>query len=124
MAGHPMIRGRLPEFRNDLATDWFGIGATRMKGATGRYMDRAGRVTLEARGREASLGVRHRHCFQQNLGIGMNGAMGEALPGRQLYQASQVHNGDAGTDITDDTQVMRDKEIGQPQTFLQRLEQV
>ena len=61
---------------------------------------------------------------QQQLGVGVLGAVQQRLFGAQFDQLAGVHDGDAVADIADDRHVVRDEEVGQFLAFLQIFEQV
>ena len=58
------------------------------------------------------VGVRHRRCEQQTLGVGVLRIGGDDVGRALLNNLAAVHHGHAVADVADHVQVVRDEEIG------------
>jgi hypothetical protein len=62
--------------------------------------------------------------FEQRLGVGVLGGLGDLFGGAGLDDATALHDGDAGTEVAHDRHGVGDEEVGESEVALQLLEQV
>ena len=87
-------------------------------------MDRVREVSLDGRGSYDLVRVELRHRKHQRLRVRMQRLL-EQLAGRRfLDHLAEVHDDDTPAHMTDDTEVVRDEEIGQVELLLQLDEEV
>ena len=75
--------------------------AAGVKVAAGGWIDGARHVPLQHDARPLDLGVGDRHGRQQRLGVRVQRVGVEVMTRRDLYDAAQVHYGDAIADVLD-----------------------
>jgi hypothetical protein len=73
MAAHEMAFAHTPVERHFFAADWFGIRTTRVKGASGGWIDGSGNVSLQDDAVNPEVRIRNGDCRYQSFGIGMLG---------------------------------------------------
>ena len=89
--------------------DW----ATWMKPATMRWIGRARHIPLQYDPPASAGWIGHRHGGYQRLGIGMARPLGDLPRLPHFNKFSEIHHTNPVTDMGNDRQVVRDKEIGQ-----------
>ena len=107
--------------RHFLFTFLGAAAATRMKRAACRCMQRAGNLTFQHHAVAALLAViiRGRYGRKQCAGVRMQRVVEQLSGIHDLDQVAQVHNADAVRNMADNSQVMRHKNVGKAQFFLQ-----
>jgi len=101
-------------------------GATRMK-ATARWrIDRGRDIAAEHDALTPALGgrIRNGNCREQRLRVRMQRPLVERVARAELDDLTDVHDGDAGRNVSHHREIVRDKQIGQSKLALQILEQV
>src|SRR5579863_3739744 len=88
------------------------IRASWMEGAAGRRAERARHLTGKLDSLRAVRGVDRGNGGQQRARVGMARIRVDRLARRDLDDFSEVHDRDAGADMLDNSQVVRDKQIG------------
>jgi len=125
MAGDPVVRRGLLKGRDRLPAEGeLGFGAAGVEGAARRDVDRAGRLPLEDRGVEGPLRGGPGHRGEQGLGVGVQPAGSQDLPGGHFHQPAHVHHGHPVADLGDDPQVVGDEEIRQAVALLELRQEV
>src|SRR5579863_2943280 len=97
-----------------------------MKAAPRRRIDRRRNVARQDDALAALLDrrIRNRNCREQRLRIRMEGIDVEFLAVGNLDELADVHDRDAGRDMTHDREIVCDEEVGQPELLLEFLQQV
>ena len=119
-----MARGHLLERGFQLGTFLCPMRTSGMEMASCRRIDRTGDLPLENDFLPFQSRVCHRDGGEKGLGVGMPGILVEDLGRSHLHDPPQVHDRDVVTDVGHDIEVVGDEEIGQPESFLQVLQQV
>lgn len=115
-----MAGGGFPEGGREFPAEGeLGLRAAGVEGAAGGDVERGGGVPLELGGAVGPLWVGERHRGQEGLGVGVERGGAEGLPGGQVHQAPQVHDGDTAGDLGDDAQVVGNEEVGKAVALLQ-----
>jgi len=85
-----------------------------MKVATGGRVEGAGDLSLEDDMLTGlfNKGIGHGHRREEGLRIGVKRIFVEGHLIDDLHDTSQIHDGDTGTDVPDNGEIMGDKEIG------------
>ena len=119
MAGLHFLQLRLFCTANILA-----LGAAGMEGTALGGIGRTWHITLEDDPVHFILGIWHRHCGDQRLGIGMAGCLKYIALTAVFHHVAQIHNADLIGNVLHHGQVMRNKQIGHIVLFLQILQQI
>src|SRR3989442_4724777 len=97
-----------------------------METASTRRVDRTWYVAREhdALPAVAVAHLRDRHRREKRLCIGMHRALIEPVGRGELDDLSQIHHGDPIGDVTDNTQVVCDEDVGEAEAFLELIQQI
>ena len=125
MAGEQMAAAVVDQGRLDPAADIGRIAAARME-ATARR--RRGRVRQLPREHNplppAPVRVGRRDRGHQSFRVRVERPREQRFLGRELDDASEVHDCDVIGDVTDDAEIMRDEEVGETLLPLEALQEV
>ena len=119
VAGLDLFEGRVVRLADVLC-----VGAARMEFASGGGIGGIGDVALERYPVHLMVGVRDRDGRHQCDGVGMERAFVETVRCREFYDLTQIHHGDTVADVLDDAEVVRDKQVGEVELFLEFFHQV
>ena len=91
----------------------YGVRATRVETATGRWIDRIGHIAAEDDALAVLLDVRVRlgHRRQQGLRVGMQRIVEELGLRRDLHDLAEIHDDDAVADVPDHCKIVRDEQV-------------
>ena len=127
VAGHLVTLADLQQRRLHLRADLLGELAAGAEPATGRRVDRARHVALEADALTAAAdrGLLHvRNGRDQRLRVRVVRVQVERLPVGDLDDLAEVHHRDLGAEVPHDRQVVRDEQERDVEFLLQVLQQV
>ena len=97
-----------------------------MEAAAARRIDRARDVPLEhdPLALRSQIRIRDRDRREQRLGVRHDRPRVELLGRRELDDLAEVHHGDPVAHVADDSEVVRDEDVGELELVLQVVEQV
>jgi len=108
MTCHPVLIAQIFQLRFFLRADIHAAGTAGIKAAAGRRIDGAGDITSQNNSLTFSIEIGDRYGWKQGLGVGVCG-VGIHIPvGGHFHYLSQIHHGDAITDIFHHRQIMGD----------------
>jgi len=108
MTCHPVLIAQIFQLRFFPRADIHAAGTAGMKAAAGRRIDGAGDITSQNNSLTFSIEIGDRYGWKQGLGVGVCG-VGIHIPvGGHFHYLSQIHHGDAITDIFHHRQIMGD----------------
>ena len=92
---------------------------------TARRRIRGGRhIASQRRGLPPHIRIHGGRRGQQGPGIGMLRGREDGFGGTGLHDAPEIHDRNPVREITDDTEIVRNEEVGQAQFFLQITQKV
>src|ERR1700712_1773637 len=89
------------------------VTTARVEGAPRWWIDRAWHVTINQRLEAFGFWVGDRYSAEQGLRVGMTWVRKQLGLRRLFHDASEIHDGDAVTDMRHDREVMRNEQIGE-----------
>ena len=95
-----------------------------MEHTAGWWIRRARKIALKQNLLSFRMAVRYRNRRQQSLCIWVRRIVKQLLLIRELHDMTEIHNHHTIRDVLDDTQIMRDKDVGHAHRFLQLTKQV
>ena len=109
----------------DFSTAGFlGDGTARVKGTTGRRMDGGGNIAGQEDALAFGIGIHFGYGGDEGLGVGMFRLVEEVAGFGGFDDFSQVHDHDPAADVFDDSEVVRDEQVGDAVFLLEVLEEV
>src|SRR5215471_9878441 len=90
-----------------------GMRTTRVKGTTGRRVERIGECKAESNVRHAEAGLRRQHRSEQGLGVGVPRHAEQHVAPGELDDTAEIHHGNLGCDMLDHREIVTDEDIGE-----------
>ena len=114
----------ISQLRLLLCTDVLCHEAACMEHTAGWWIRRAREIALQQNLLSFRMAVRYRNRRQQRLGLWVRRIVKQLLLIRELHDMTEIHDHDTIRDVLDDTQIMRDEDVGHAHRFLQLTKQI
>ena len=114
----------LHQLRSFDAAPLLRVPTASVKAASGRDVDRAGKISLQANAFRRARPAPGRHRRQQRPRVRMAGIAKQHLAVRLLHHHAEVHDGNLVADVLHHRQIVRDEQERQVQILLQVAQQV
>lgn len=83
-------------------------------------MQRTGHISLQQYPFFGGFRIRNRNSGEQRLGIRVPGVVINVIVSGHFHNFTKIHHSSPITDVFNNAQIMRNKDVGKPELFLQR----